>query len=72
MTNMEAVNQIVDYKYKLLHLKKLLGDVKSVIELYKSNNKDDVHFDRIMKELDANGVKGTYDSLTEYRKYMEV
>lgn len=72
MTDMEAVNQIVDYKYKLLHFKKLLGDVKAVIELYKSNHKDDVHFNKIMKELEANGVKGTYDSLKEYRKYMEV
>lgn len=72
MENIEAVNLVVDYKYKLLHFKKLLGDVKSVIQLYRDNNKDDVHFDRIMKELDANGVKGTYDSLTDYRKYMEV
>ena len=72
MENMEAVNLVVDYKYKLLHLKKLLGDVKSVIQLYKDNNKTDVHFDRIFKELEDNGVKGTFDSLQEYRKYMEV
>lgn len=72
MENIEAVNLVVDYKYKLLHFKKLLGDVKSVIQLYRDNNKDDVHFERILKELEGNGVKGTFDSLAEYRKYMEV
>ena len=69
---MEAINLVVDYKYKLLHLKRLLGDVKAVIQLYKDNNKTDAHFDRIFKELEDNGVKGTYDSLTEYREYMRV
>lgn len=72
MENMETINLLVDYKYKLLHLKRLLGDVKTVIQLYRDNNKDDFHFESILKELESNGVKGTFDSLAEYRKYMEV
>ena len=69
---MEAVNQIVDYKYQLLHFKRLLGDVKAAIQLYRDYHKGDGQFDRIYKELEDNGVKGTYDSASEYRKYMEV
>ena len=72
MDTIESVRQIIDYKYQLSHFKRLLGDVKAVIQLYRDNHKDDIHFDRIYKELEDNGVKGTYDSASEYRKYMEV
>lgn len=70
MTNIEAVNQIVDYKYQILHLKRLLSDVKTSINLYKYHHKADKHFDRVWKELVANGVKDTYDSLEDMRNYM--
>lgn len=70
MTDMEAVKQIVDYKYQILHLKRLLSDVKTTINLYKYHHKEDKHFDRVWKELVANGVKDTYDSLEDMRNYM--
>lgn len=67
---MEAVKQIVDYKYQILHLKRLLSDVKTAINLYKFHNKEDKHFDKVWKDLVENGVKDTYDSLEDMRNYM--
>ena len=70
MTDIEAVNQIVDYKYQILHLKRLLSDIKTTINLYKCHNKEEKHFDRVWEELVANGVKDIYDSLEDMRNYM--
>lgn len=69
--NEKELIEFTNQKAELIHFKKLLGEVKSVIELYQSNNKEEHHFDRIMKELESNGVKGTFDSAIEYDNYIK-
>jgi len=69
--DLQETTEFVRQKAELIHFKKLLGEVKSIIELYQSHNKDEHHFDRIMKELEANGVKGTFDSAKEYDDYIK-
>lgn len=69
--NEKELIEFTNQRAELIHFKKLLGEVKSVIELYQSHNKDEHHFDRIMTELKANGVKGTFDSSIEYDNYIK-
>lgn len=69
--NEKELKEFTKQKFELINLKKLLGEVKSTIELYQSHNKNEHHFDRIMKELEANGVKGTFDSAIEYSNYIK-
>ena len=68
---MEMVKETVKYKMELIHFKKLLGEVKSVIQIAIEHEPDlKYHFSRIMESLEANGVKGRFDAGCEYDAYL--
>jgi hypothetical protein len=67
---LDDINRFVDMKTDLFRFKRLLARTKGAIEDFKFHYPKEVHFDGILKEMEACGVKGTFDSGKEYDEFV--